>query len=328
MVGRVTVLPQRLPMVRRVLRQLIFLLATLLIVSFAIFVLVDLAPGGVARMLLGHFATDEQVELLSRELGLNRPLIVRYLEHMGRMLGGDLGYSIAFNRPVAEILGERLWNTLKLAMISFALLVPISIFVGVLAGMREGSLLDRAMFLLSLIMASVPQFAMGVFLATIFAVQLGWFPGTAPMVPSSQWSVTEQYVLPVVTIVVYDVGYIASMVRASMVDVMRQPHIRTAVLKGMSFPQVIWRHALRNALIAPVTIILLQLTWLISGVVVVEALFAYPGFGRMMLSAATSKDYALLSAGTLVAVFVAVMTQFASDVAYALIDPRMRASDQ
>jgi peptide/nickel transport system permease protein len=156
-------------------------------------------------------------------------------------------------------------------------------------------------------------------------VALGWLPGTATLVAGGGWSVTSQLVLPVAVIVLFDAGYVVSMIRASMIEVMQRPYIRTAVLKGMSFRRVIVRHALRNAMINPITVILLQINYLISGVVVVETVFAYPGFGRMMLEAALFKDIALVEVGALVAVAVAVMTQILGDLAYMLLDPRLRA---
>ena len=197
--------------------------------------------------------------------------------------------------------------------------------LGITAGMWESSPLDRAILLFSTLVASVPEFAMGVFLASVFVVWLGWLPGTATLVGGGGWSVASQFVLPVAVIVVYDLGYVVSMVRASMVEVMQRPYVRTAVLKGLSLRRVILGHALRNAMINPVTVILLQINYLITGVVVVETVFAYPGFGRMMLEAALFKDIALIEVGALVAVFVAVMTQILGDLGYMLLDPRIRA---
>jgi peptide/nickel transport system permease protein len=197
--------------------------------------------------------------------------------------------------------------------------------LGIVAGMRESSRLDRAILIFSTVVASVPEFALGVFLASVFVVALGWLPGTATLVAGGGWSVASQLVLPVAVIVLFDAGYVVSMIRASMIEVMQRPYIRTAVLKGMSFRRVVVRHALRNAMITPITVILLQINYLISGVVVVETVFAYPGFGRMMLEAALFKDIALVEAGALVAVGVAVMTQILGDLAYMLLDPRIRA---
>lgn len=312
-------------MARFFLKHLLFLCLTLAVVSFLVFVLTELTPGDVARKYLGAYATQEQVDLLSKQMGLDRPVLVRYVEYVGNMLSGDLGTSTRFRVPVKNILFDRLKNTGLLAAVSFLLIVPLSMMLGIAAGMREGSWLDRVILLSSAIVASIPEFAIGVFLASIFVVTLGWLPGTATLQPGGRWPIAAQMVLPVAVIVLFDMGYVVSMVRASMVEIMRQPYIRTAVLKGMSFRRVVVRHALRNAMINPVTIIMLQINYLVTGVVVVESVFAYPGFGRMMLEASLYKDIALIEAGALVAVFIAVATQILGDLAYLLLDPRIRA---
>jgi peptide/nickel transport system permease protein len=295
------------------------------VVSFIVFVMTEFTPGDVARKMLGAYATQEQVSILSKEMGLDRPVLVRYFEYIGHLASGDLGYSTRFKVPVSAIIFDRLAHTGMLAVIAFAIIVPLSMLLGIAAGMRESSRFDRAIMLFSTITASIPEFAMGVFLASVFVVGLGWLPGTATMTGSARWSVAQQLVLPVATIVLFDLGYLVSMIRASMVEVMQRPYIRTAVLKGMRFRQVIIGHALRNAMINPVTVILLQINYLITGVVVVETVFAYPGFGRMMLEAALYKDIALIEVGALVAVFVAVLTQILGDLGYMMLDPRIRA---
>ncbi|HKO08860.1 MAG TPA: ABC transporter permease [Alphaproteobacteria bacterium] len=312
-------------MARFLLKHLLFLALTLVVVSFLVFMLTELTPGDVARKYLGAYATQEQVDILSKQMGLDRPVLVRYVEYAGKMLSGDLGVSTRFRVPVKDIIFDRLANTGLLALVSFLLIVPLSMLFGIVAGMREGSLLDRIILLASAVAASIPEFAMGVFLASIFVVSLGWLPGTATLQPGGRWPIAAQLVLPVAVIVLFDMGYVVSMVRASMVEVMRQPYIRTAVLKGMRFRGVVLGHALRNAMINPVTVILLQINYLVSGVVVVESVFAYPGFGRMMLEASLYKDIALIEAGALVSVFVAVATQILGDLAYMLLDPRIRS---
>jgi peptide/nickel transport system permease protein len=312
-------------MARFFLKHLLFLCLTLLVVSFIVFVMTEFTPGDVARKILGAYATQEQVSILSKEMGLDRPVLVRYFEYIGHLASGDLGYSTRFKVPVSAIIFDRLAFTGLLAAIAFAIIVPLSMLLGIAAGMRESSRFDRAIMLFSTVTASIPEFAMGVFLASVFVVALGWLPGTATMTSSARWSIGQQLVLPVATIVLFDLGYLVSMIRASMVEVMQRPYIRTAVLKGMSFRQVIIGHALRNAMINPVTVMLLQINYLITGVVVVETVFAYPGFGRMMLEAALYKDIALIEVGALVAVFVAVLTQILGDLAYMSLDPRIRA---
>jgi peptide/nickel transport system permease protein len=312
-------------MARFVAKHLVFLLLTLFVVSFLVFALNEFSPGAVARKELGAYATQEQVDVLTRQLGLDRPLAVRYVEYLGKAATGDLGYSARFKLPVKDVIGKHLRNTALLAALAFACIVPLSMLLGVAAGMRESSRLDRAILLFSTVVASIPEFALGVFLASIFVVWLGWLPGTATLVAGGGWSQATQLVLPVAVIVLFDSGYVISMIRASMIEVMQRPYIRTAVLKGMPFRDVILRHAVRNAMINPITVIMLQINYLVAGVVVVETVFAYPGFGRMMLEAALFKDIALVEAGALVAVFVAVATNILGDLAYMILDPRIRA---
>jgi peptide/nickel transport system permease protein len=259
-------------------------------------------------------------------MGLNRPVIVRYGEWLGNTLSGDLGYSTLYKTEVNAVIWDRLGNTSLLAGIAFAVMVPLSIIFGISAGMREGSVLDRTISVASIVTTSVPEFASGVFLASIFVIWLGWLPGTSPLETGSGWSIWQQLVLPVAVMVLYDLGYVVRMVRASMVEVMTRPYIRTAVLKGLSFRAVIMKHALRNAMIAPFTVILLQINYLVTGVVVVEAVFAYPGFGRMLLEAALAQDVAIVEAGALFAVLISVSTQIAGDLGYMMLNPRIRFS--
>ena len=313
-------------MLNFVLRRLGQMAFTIIVASFLIFAVSEWTPGSVGRKMLGPFATDEQVALLTEQLGLNRPVIVRYLEWAGNILTGDLGYSTLYKQPVGPIFLDRLGNTGILASIAFAIIVPVSILFGLMAGMKEGSLFDRFISVAAIVCTSLPEFALGAFLSSIFVIWLGVLPGTSTLDTGSGWSIASQLVLPVLVMVLYDAGYVIRMVRASMIEVMLAPYIRTAILKGLSFPDVIRKHALRNALIAPFTVILLQINYLITGVVVVEAVFAYPGFGRMMLDAALNKDVALIEAGALVAVGIAVTTQVAGDIGYMLLNPRIRIS--
>src|SRR5213594_2274116 len=293
-------------MKRFVVKHLLFLLLTLLAVSFLVFTLNEFSPGAVARKILGAYATQEQVDVLTKQMGLDRPVLVRYVEYLGGLASGDLGYSARFKLPVREVIFKHLANTVLLAAIAFACIVPLSTLLGVVAGMRESSRVDRVILMFSTVVASIPEFALGVFLASVFVVWLGWLPGTATLVAGGGWSVAAQLVLPVAVIVLFDSGYVVSMVRASMVEVMQRPYIR-------------------NAMLTPVTVIMLQINYLVAGVVVVETVFAYPGFGRMILEAALFKDIALIEAGALVAVFLAVLTNILGDIAYMLLDPRIRA---
>jgi peptide/nickel transport system permease protein len=311
-------------MLRFFATRLGWLLVTVLVVTFLVFCVNEFSPGQVARKILGPYATQEQLNILTEQMGLNRPVFIRYFDWLGQTLRGDLGYSTLYKTPVNNIIWDRLGNTGLLAAIAFALIVPLSVLFGISAGMREGSRLDRTLSVSSIVTTSVPEFASGAFLVAIFSTWLGLLPGTSPLEASANWSIPQQLVMPVLVMVLYDLGYVVRMVRASMVEVMQRPYIRTAVLKGMPYRDVIMKHALRNAMIAPFTVILLQINYLITGVVVVEALFAYPGFGRMFLDAALFQDIAVIEAGAMVAVVIAVMTQIIGDFGYMLLNPRIR----
>ncbi|HVJ40872.1 MAG TPA: ABC transporter permease [Dongiaceae bacterium] len=305
-------------------RRIVALIVTMLVVSMLIFAAFEWTPGQVARKVLGPFATQEQVDLLTEQMGLNRPAPVRYIEWVGDLVKGDLGHSSYYKTDVENIIWDRLGNTLIIASIAFAVIVPCSILFGVLAGMREGSKLDRTISVGAIITTSVPEFASGVFLSTIFVLYLGWFPGVSSLERDGGWSIGSQLVMPVAVMVLFDLGYVVRMIRAAMVEVMMKPYVRTAILKGMSFRQVVLKHALRNAMIVSLTVILLQVNYLVGGVVVVETIFAYPGFGRMMLESALSQDVATVEAATLVIVFITVLTQTLGDLGYMLLNPRIR----
>jgi peptide/nickel transport system permease protein len=323
-------------MVKFLAKRVATLLFTLLVVSFLVFLTFELSPSDLARTALGQFATDKQLQDYHVQHGLDRPFLERYFawlgvipdhnDEMNGLLQGNFGYSHLWRTPVATFIWDRVGNTGMLALIAFAVIAPLSILLGVTAGMREGSILDRVVSVLSTITTSVPEFGMGALLLTIFVVWLGILPGTAGLETGAGWSIATQLVLPVATLTAFYLGYLVRMVRASMVEVMTRPYIRTAVLKGLSFRDVVVKHAMRNALITPFTAILLQLNFLFTGVVVVEAVFAFPGFGRMIVDAALYGDVATVEAASLFAVVVVVTSQFVGDFAYMLLNPRIRFS--
>jgi peptide/nickel transport system permease protein len=308
-------------MVIFILRRLGTMALTMLVVSLLLFLLLELTPGNVATKVLGPYSSQEQRNLWLEAHGYFEPLWVRYGTWLGRFVTGDFGESIRFKVPVSEVLWPRLWNTAILGFWTFAVMIPLSLVLGVLAGMREGSLLDRTISVGSIITTSIPEFASAVLLGAIFVFWLGILPGTSAMSGGFDW---VQLILPVMVLVVYDFGYVARMTRASMAEVMTTHYIRSAVLKGLPYRRVILRHALRNALIAPFTVITLQINWLLSGVIVVEFFFAYKGFGALLLEASLNQDIFLIEACAMVAVFVAASTQTIADVGYTVLNPRIR----
>ena len=310
-----------------ILRRLVQMMLIILVASFLLFVIFDTdefkRKTAVAE--LGGFAVsalseaDYQQWLASK--GLNVPFYERYATWLGDVATGDLGVSYEKNAPVDRLIVDRLINTGILGLCVFALMIPLSLTLGVLAGMREGSALDRSLSFTAVFTTSIPEIATAILLTVVFALGLGWLPAKSAMIGGFDW---RQVVLPVLTLVIYDFGYVARMTRASMAEVMTSQYIRTAVLKGLPFRRVIMRHALRNALIAPFTIIVLQLNWLLSGVVVVEVFFEYDGFGKLLLEAALFGDIYVVQACTLVAVLIAVLSQIISDIGYTVLNPRIR----
>jgi peptide/nickel transport system permease protein len=293
----------------------------MLAVSLLVFLLLELSPGSVATQVLGPYSSPEQRRLWLEQHGYTRPLAVRYLTWLGQVVTGDFGDSIRFKVPVRDILWDRLANTAVLGLTTFTVMIPLSLVLGVLAGMREGSVQDRVISLLSVVTTSVPEYASAVLLSAIFVFSLAWLPGTSSMADGLSF---KELILPTMVLVVYDFGYVTRMTRASMLEVMRADYIRTAWLKGLPARTVIVKHALRNALIAPFTVVMLQVNWLLSGVIVVEFFFAYKGFGALLLEASLNQDVYVIEACAMVAVCVAVFTQTLADLGYTYLNPRIR----
>jgi len=255
------------------------------------------------------------------------------------LLQGDLGYSTVSDDEVARIIGGRLQLTGILMFWAFAVMVPAALIVGILAGMREGSRLDRSLSTLAIGSTATPEYVSGVIFIVLLAsstagispwlAENGWIDGRTLFLGSARSAMDDgigfrNFTLPVMTIALYGMGYIARMTRASMAEVMTAQYIRTARLKGVGFRSIVFKHALRNALIAPFTVIMLQFPWLLTGVVIVETLFNYNGFGWTLVQAASNNDIELLLACSIVAVFVVLATQLISDIGYVFLNPRIR----
>lgn len=294
---------------------------TALAASFCLFLLFELDPGAVAVDVLGPYSTPDQRLIWLDQNGYDQPFFSRYLEWLGRFVTGNFGASRIYNAPVAAVVWPRLGNTAILGLCFFAIMVPTALGLGVMAGMREGSRLDRVVSTVCVVVTSVPTFATTVLVSAVLVFYLGLLPGTSSMLDG--FSARELF-MPVIVLVMADFGYVARITRAAMADVMTAPYIRTALLKGLPYRRVILRHALRNALIAPFTVIMLHVNWLIAGVVVVEFFFAYKGFGSLILQASLNRDLYLLEACTVLAVGISVTTQTIADIGYTFLNPRIR----
>ena len=239
----------------------------------------------------------------------------------------DAGTSLQTGRPVAVTLIPRVRNTLVLAGIAFLIVMPLALILGVIAGINEGKTIDRTISIVGLTLTATPEFVTGIFLILIFGIWLEVFPAVAIFTsPNAIFENPALLVLPVLTLTAVELGYIARMTRASMVEVMDTAYIRTAIIKGMPRRRVVLRHALRNALMAPITIIMLHVNWLIGGVVVVEAIFGYPGLGNYIYKAAIFGDPNAVEAAAMLLVIIAVITRLLGDLAYTFLNPRIRYS--
>ena len=302
-------------------RRLVAGILTMLVLSIVVFLVLEINVESVAVKFLGQFSTEDQRQSWLQENGYFDPIYERYWRWFSGFVSGDFGQSTRFRTEVSQILWPRLERTAILAGITMAIMAPLSMLLGVLAGMRESSKLDRGISLFAILTSSVPEFATAVFLGAIFVFVLNWLPGTSPMIGGFQ---PIEIILPVSVLVIYGIGYLIRMTRASMAEVMGQAYVRTAVLKGLPYRRVIVNHALRNALITPVTVLMLQLPWLLSGVIVVEFFFAYKGFGALLLEASLNDDLFLIEACAMITVFVVVFTQIVADVIYGWLNPRIR----
>jgi peptide/nickel transport system permease protein len=237
---------------------------------------------------------------------------------------GDPGISFRTGRPVNKSLWTRLRNSVVLAGTAFVIVMPLALLLGLIAGLQEGSLKDRFLSVGGMMFSVVPEFATGIFLTLIFSVWLGWLPGAAVLGTAAPWEKPMMLILPVLTLTLIELGYILRITRASMVEVMKSPYIRTAFLKGLPYKQVVFKHAVKNALIAPITVIMLHVNWLLGGIVIVEVVFGYPGLGAYLLESALYKDFNALEAGAMIMVLVAVGTQLVADIIYTFLNPRIR----
>lgn len=249
---------------------------------------------------------------------------VEYIPLKKGFLRGDPGLSIRTGRPVSDSIYMRLRNSLVLAGIAFVLVMPLALLLGLIAGLREGSLRDRVLSVGGMTFSVIPEFATGIFLILIVGVWWGIVPGATVFGEQAPWERPDMLVLPVLTLTLIELGYVLRITRASMVEVMRSPYIRTAYLKGLPYWRVIFKHAVRNALMAPITVIMLHVNWLMGGIVIVEVVFGYPGLGKYLLDSALNKDINALEAGAMILVIVAVGTQLVADVIYTFLNPRIR----
>lgn len=312
-------------MLRYIFQRLMGMIVVMAIVVTIVFVIVRVTPGDPAAVMLGPEATQEDISALRTRLGLDQSLGLQYVYYIGQLLQGDLGQSIFLNQPVTSALAERAEPTFFLTLFSIVIACAIALPIGIYAAYRRGSFVDQAATTLAMLAASIPSFWLGLILIQILAVRLGWFPVSGYGGPGSSFAERMYHLtLPAIALGVVSSALILRFTRASMLDVLGDDFIRTARAKGLGERKVVMKHALKNALIPILTIIGLTAAVLISGAVVTETVFGLPGVGNLVVSAVLRRDYPVIQGALLVIAALYVLINFAIDMLYLLVDPRVR----
>jgi peptide/nickel transport system permease protein len=312
-------------MARFLLKRLGLALVTLFLLSVLVFMGAQLLPGNVARRILGPFADQAAVDNLNHQLGTDRPILTQYRDWLSGLLHGDLGDSLAYHVPVSQLIGDALVHSLKLAAVAFVIVVPLAILGGVIAALRRDTAVDRTITLGGLSLTVVPEFVTGIILILIFGLWLDVLPVSANAPTGADVATQIKYLLlPALTLVIVLFGYIARITRAGTIEALDADYTRTAFLKGLPRRTVVRRHVLRNSLLPTIAVVATQTGYLIGGLVVIETLFNYPGMGRLIFTAAQQKDFPLLEASVLIVGIVYLTATLLADVAYSLLNPRIR----
>jgi peptide/nickel transport system permease protein len=308
-----------------VLKRIGLALVTLFIVTTAIFFMTHILPGNAAERILGPFAERENVIALEKKLGLDKPVYVQYSKWLGEALSGNLGESVQFRSPVSDLLLPALGYSFRLAAMAFLIVVPLSIVGGVIAAINRGKTVDRVITVGGLSAAVIPEFVWAVLLVFVLGVKLKWLPVTAfPGENASFFDVIQHLLMPSMALVLVLFGYISRIARAGVIEAMDSDYSRTAVLKGLSKRRTIKRHVLRNALLPTIAVIASQVPYLVGGLVAVEIVFNYRGFGSLLLKAVQYRDYPMLQAAVLIVGLVIVTMQLLADILFALLNPRIK----
>jgi peptide/nickel transport system permease protein len=308
-----------------ILRRLGLAVVTLWLLSVIVFFAGQVLPGDPGRAILGPLAAQSAVHALDQQLGVSQPLLTRYWIWITGVLHGNMGLSYQFRSPVAPFIGNALVNSVKLGALAFVIVVPLSIIGGVVAALNYGRFTDRVISVTGLSATTVPEFVSGIVLIVIFGVELKWLPVSASAgAGASIGSQLDHLILPAIPLVLILFGYIARMARAGTIEALESDYARTATLKGLKRSVVIRRHILRNSLLPTITVIATQTGYLIGGLVVVETLFNYQGIGKLIFTAATSKDFPMLEAGVLTIGVVYMVATLIADVLYTVLNPRLR----
>jgi len=305
-----------------VARRLLQMIPVLLGISIIVFLLVRLGGDPVLNLVPDYF-TEEQIAAVRADYGFDRPILVQYLEFIGRAVRGDFGYSFHHRQPAWDMVAARLPRTAQLALAAVLLSVVVSVPLGILAALKRNTLADVLITGLSVWGRSLPNFWLGIMFILLFAVNLGWFPVSGTGEFSNRPFIAHLF-LPALTLAFGLITTLTRLVRSAMLEVLREDHVRTARAKGQGEAVVIFRHVLRNALIPVVTVLGLQIGWLLGGAVIIEDVFAWPGLGRLMLTSIMARDNSVVQAVLLVSAIVIMVSNLLVDITYTFLDPRIR----
>ncbi len=311
-------------MIRYVLGRLTSLIISLIVASIVIFAVIEVIPGDPAAFMLGVNARPDTIAALRAEMGLDQPVVVRYFEWVTGLLQGDFGRSWTYKTPVANLVSDRVWVSLPLAIYALFLSTIIAFPAGIYAASRRGGTGDIAIMGATQLGVAIPNFWFAMILVLIFAINLRWFSAGGFPGWDNPLLAIKSLTLPAIALALPQAAILARVMRSSLLDMLGEDFIRTARAKGLSRRQALWRHAVRNALIPVLTIIGLQFSFLLAGGIIIEQIFFLPGLGRLIFQSISARDLIVVESVVMLLVFVVILVNFAVDIAYAAVDPRLR----
>lgn len=312
-------------MFRLIIRRLALGLLTLVLVSGIVFVAVEALPGDACTAYLGRMAQGKRLENCRRDFGLERPALTRYVEWTAAAVQGDLGISLKRNKPISDIIGPRLRNTLVLGLAATMIGVPIAVLLGIIAGLWRDRPIDLWVSTTAILAMTIPEFVSATMLILVFSIWLGWLPGIVTTPPNAPlFEFLSDIILPIVALALVMTAHILRMVRTSVIDVMASDYIQMARLKGVPYWRMVFRHVLPNALLPTINLVALTIAWLLGGVVVIEVVFNYPGLGRLTINAIADRDLAMVQAIALILATIYVGLNLFADLLTLVANPRLR----
>lgn len=311
-------------MSRYVSKRVLLSLATLLLVSFIVFIAGDVLPGSIGRTILGQFATDAQVHAVDVQLGFNHPVLIRYWNWISSFVTGDCGTSITQQIPVLSYVMQKFLNSLMLGAFALIIIVPISVGLGVLAAVKRNTKIDKIISITGMSMLALPEFVTGVGVIILFSLVLKWFPVFSNVPGWNPWQIVRNFFLPAMPEMLLIFGYISRIARAGTIEALESNYNRTAVLKGLPPSRILARHILRNSLLPTIAVTAVQAGYLVGGLVVVETLFNYPGIGNLIYTSATQHDQPVLQASVFLVALIYTVGNLVADLLTAWLNPRVR----